>query len=383
MRLKALCLMLGALALAGCSAVPKSGPQAGAVRAAAAPSSGIAPYAFRVLDGDVVAALATARGAEAERARAAAQFETARPLHGQVMRPGDLVAITIWEAVNGGLFSAAAEDGPRSTRLPTQRVDAAGMISAPYAGRLRAAGRTPDQVANALVAALAGKAIEPQAQVALIESPAATVTVIGDAAAQPGRVPLVGVGERLLDIIASAGGARTPNHEALIRLTRQGRSGEAWLDAILRQPEQNVAMRPGDTLALMAEKRSFTVFGAAGRPVMTAFPRARVTLDEAIATAGGLNDNQADPSSVFVFREESGPAAEVVLGAPSGTVVPVVYNLDLSRPESFFLARGFEMRDKDIVYVANSPITDLRKVFSLIGAALSPASASTGLAGNF
>lgn len=382
MRLKVLCLMLGALALSGCSAVPKSGPTSSAVRAAAAPGTDAAPYAWRLLDSDVIAALTEARGAEVEREKAAAQFETRRPLHGQILRAGDLVSVTIWEAVNGGLFSAEAEDGPRSTRLPPQRVDAAGMISAPYAGRLRASGRTPEQVARALVSALGGKAIEPQAQVSVLESPAATVTVIGDAAAMPGRVQLVGVGERLLDVVASSGGAKTANHEALVRLTREGRSGEAWLDAILRQPEQNVAMRPGDTLALMAHRRSFTVFGAAGRPVMTPFPRARIMLDEAIATAGGLNDNQAEPESVFIFRNETPEVAARVLGADLRET-PVVYNLDLSKPEAFFLARGFEMRDKDIVYVANSPITDLRKVFSLIGAALAPASSSTGIAGTF
>jgi polysaccharide export outer membrane protein len=197
-------------------------------------------------------------------------------------------------------------------------------------------------------------------------------------------VQLVGVGERLLDVVASSGGAKTPNHEALVRLTREGRSGEAWLDAILRQPEQNVAMRPGDTLALMAHRRSFTVFGAAGRPMMTAFPRARIMLDEAIATAGGLVDAQAEPESVFVFRAETPEVAGLVLGAdPKGPPVPVVYNLDLSEPGAFFLARGFEMRDKDILYVANSPITDLRKVFSLIGAALAPAASTTGIAGSF
>ena len=121
-----------------------------------------------------------------------------------------------------------------------------------------------------------------------------------------------------------------------------------------------------------------------GRPMMTPFPRARIMLDEAIATAGGLNDTQAEPESVFIFREESPEVAGVVLGAPAtGRAVPVVYNLDLSDPAAFFLARGFEMRDKDILFVANSPVTDLRKVFSLIGSVLAPAATTTGIAGTF
>ncbi|MFT6775099.1 MAG: polysaccharide export outer membrane protein [Paracoccaceae bacterium] len=372
MRLVSLCLILGAVALSGCAAVPKSGPDGSAVLAAAAPGSGAAPYALRRLDAEMIVALADARGAEVVREDAGSRLQRAAPVHGQTLRPGDLVSVTIWEAVNGGLFSAAAEDGPKSTRLPPQRVDAQGMIAAPYAGRLRAAGRTPDQVAQALVAALAGKAIDPQALVSVLESPGDAVTVVGDAAEKAGRVPLMGVGERLLDVVAAAGGVKTPSHEALVRLTRGDRSAEAWLDRILRQPDQNVAMLAGDTVALMAQNRSFTVFGAANRPILTAFPRPRVTLDEALAVAGGLDDERAEPSAVFVFRNETAPA----LG-------PVVYNLDLSRPEAFFLARGFEIRDKDILYVANSPITDLRKVLSLIGAALNPVRGATSLSTGF
>lgn len=385
MRLASLCLILGAAALSGCAAVPKSGPDGSAVLAAAASSSAAAPYTLRLLDASVIAALADARGAEATRSDAATQLQRAAPVHGQVLRPGDLVAVTIWEAVNGGLFSAANEDGPKSTRLPPQRVDSQGMIAAPYAGRLRAAGRTPDQVGRALVAALAGKAIEPQAQVSVIESPGDAVTVVGDAAAKAGRVPLMGVGERLLDVVAAAGGVKTASHEALVRLTRDGRSAEAWLDRVLRQPDQNVAMRAGDTLALIAERRTFTVFGATNRPVMTAFPRPRVTLDEALAVAGGLDDERAQPSSVFVFRDEPTTVAATVLGAAGDARgrTQVVYNLDLSQPEAFFLARGFEMRDKDILYVANSPITDLRKVLSLVGATLSPVSRTTALSNGF
>lgn len=366
MRSASLSFLVLAAVLSGCGVAPKSGPQSAAVIAGAEADG--AMYDLRVLDAPTIASLQADHAARAAVDAKASRLRRDAPLLGAVLRPGDLVSVTIWEAVNGGLFSGATPDGPKSTRLPPQRVDAAGMIGAPYAGRLRAAGRTPDQVARALVGALAGKAIEPQAQVTVMESPGATVTVVGDAASQPGRVPLNGVGERLLDVIAAAGGVNTPSHEARVRLTRAGGAGEAWLDSILREPGQNVAMRPGDTLALMAQRRSYTVFGAARRPLMTPFPRANLTLDEAIATAAGLDDDRADPSAVFVFREAPGARK-------------MVYNLDLSQPEAFFLARGFQMEDHDILFMANSPVTDLRKILSLVGEMLNPVGRTTALAG--
>ena len=190
-------------------------------------------------------------------------------------------------------------------------------------------------------------------------------------------MPLFGVGERLLDVVAAAGGVKTAAHDAVVRLTRRGAAAAARWDSVLRDPSQNVAMRAGDTVALTAEPRSYAVFGATNRPVLTPFNAASVTLDEALAAAAGLSDQRADPAAVFVIRHE--PAAEA-LGLGRGGA-PVVYNLDLSRPEAFFLARGFEMRDKDMIYVANAPMADLRKLFSTIGSFLSPTSQAANLSG--
>jgi polysaccharide export outer membrane protein len=41
-------------------------------------------------------------------------------------------------------------------------------------------------------------------------------------------------------------------------------------------------------------------------------------------------------------------------------------------PNAFFMARRFTMRDKDILYVSNAPLSDLQKVFGLINLLVSP-----------
>jgi polysaccharide biosynthesis/export protein len=101
-----------------------------------------------------------------------------------------------------------------------------------------------------------------------------------------------------------------------------------------------------------------------------------ISAEEAIAKAGGLQDQRADPAGVFVFRYE--PANIVDQLAPNrangGTnPVPVVYHLDMSRTGSYFLARRFDIHNKDIVYAANAEFNEVQKFLNLLGSVLSPA----------
>ncbi|MGM0585144.1 MAG: polysaccharide biosynthesis/export family protein [Pseudomonadota bacterium] len=367
-------LLTIALLLSACAVAPRGGPTAEAVRAAGQEAETVVPFAFAPLTRETVAAL------QARRAAPQADLGENAKVRPQILRPGDRVSVTIWEAVEGGLFSGEGA-GAKSVALPPQRLGPSGRISVPYAGRIRAAGRTPAQVSGAIVAALRGKAIEPQALVTVEDSPVSAVTVIGDAAAGSGRVPLAGVGERVLDVIAAAGGTSAPAHRTLVRLNRGAAQGEAHLARILREPAQNVRVRAGDVVGLLLDEQTFTVLGAAGQPRRVPFSTEIVTLDEALAEAGGLDDMDANPDSVFVFRYEDAATARRLTGRPAeGPLAPVVYNLDLSDPGAFFLARRFEMRDGDILYAANAPLADARKVLDVVARALSPATTSLRLA---
>src|SRR6266478_6523120 len=82
---------------------------------------------------------------------------------------GDVVAVSIFEAAAGGLF-IPAEAGVRPgnfVALPNQNVDSAGFISVPYAGAIKAAGRTPSEIQQDIVKAIGNRAIEPQVVVSL------------------------------------------------------------------------------------------------------------------------------------------------------------------------------------------------------------------------
>jgi polysaccharide export outer membrane protein len=101
-----------------------------------------------------------------------------------------------------------------------------------------------------------------------------------------------------------------------------------------------------------------------------------MTLVEALAKAGGLQDQRADPAGVFLFRFEP-PRVVNALGRPQlGTgpdgSTPVVYRLDLRDAKSYFLAQRFPIDDKDIVYVANADLNEIQKFFTLLNTLTGP-----------
>jgi protein involved in polysaccharide export with SLBB domain len=113
----------------------------------------------------------------------------------------------------------AASSGRQAAQIPEQQVGADGAISVPYAGRIPVAGRSPEEVQRMIEARLAEKALEPQALVIVRQSSANAVTVAGEMISGA-RVPLSPGGDRLLEVVAAAGGAKAPVGEAFVRLSR-------------------------------------------------------------------------------------------------------------------------------------------------------------------
>ncbi|MEO1330070.1 MAG: polysaccharide biosynthesis/export family protein [Pseudomonadota bacterium] len=320
-----------------------------------------------------------------------AQAETPERLLGV----GDLVSVTVWEAAAGGLYASAGLSssggvgtvGASAVAIPPQRIDPSGKISVPYAGPIKAEGMRPDEVADAIVSALKGRAIEPQALVTVSESSRNQATVFGDVI-NGGRIPLVGQGERILDVIAAAGGVSAPIYSVSVRLTRGSQTAETPLHRVISNPDENIIVQPGDIITLFKNPETFTAFGATGSSTLASFDDERLMLDEALAKVGGVIDARGDPAGVFIFRYEpvslisqlGGSSLEGADLTGVEAVAPVAYQIDLRKPAGLFHARNFTMRNKDILFVANSDASELRKVLSLIGAALSPVGSGANLA---
>jgi polysaccharide export outer membrane protein len=277
---------------------------------------------------------------------------------------GDILSVTIFEAGSGGLF-IPSEGGVRPgnfVSIPNQAVDIHGNISIPYAGSIRARGRTQVEVQDAIVAALKNRAIEPQVVVSTVEQKTSMISILGEG--RSARIPATAAPERMLDVISRAGMINTTGTstgaagaETWVLLERNGRRAIAPFGALVFEPANNIYAHPNDTIYLYREPQTFLSFGAVGTQQQVPFGTWRLSLAEAISRSGGLVDIQADPASVFLYRGEARDVAEAMgidCTPYEGPIIPVIYTINLRDPAGYFLASSFEMRNKDILYASNS-----------------------------
>ena len=353
------------LASAGCTNywMPVAGPESWDVRNHIQPSDSL-PYALVRLTPPVI-------DVEASNApRLTAIFTDRRPPEEIKFGIGDSVSVTIFEAAAGGLF-IPSEAGVRPgnfVNLPNQNVDWRGNITVPYAGAIRAIGRTPEEVQQSIVAALKNRAIEPQAVVALATQNTSLISVLGEVNT-PNRFPASAAGERILDEITRAGGPKGQGYDTWVMLERDGKRATIPFGALVYEPANNIYARPNDTIYVYREPQSFVAFGAEGQQGQFNFDAWRISLAEAVAKAGGLNDTLADPYSVFLYRGETRPVAErlgIDVSKFEGPIIPVVYNVNFRDPAGYFLATKFQMRNKDVIFAANASAVEQAKVLNYI-----------------
>ena len=367
--------------LAGCGALPASGPSASDFVSQQSQEGDLGGYVLIDVD-ERVASICNAQ----PRNSFIRVFSDRRPAPDIRIGVGDSVSVTIWEAAAGGLFSAPAtvSTGSRSATLPDQLVARDGTIQVPYAGRLKVSGLRPAEVEKRIVEALQGKAIEPQAVVTISKNYSNSATVTGEVNTGA-RVPLTVRGDRILEVIGTAGGIKVPAFEAFVQLTRGRSTAKIAFNTILTSPNENIFVRPDDIITVIRQPQTFTAFGSTGRNASVPFDAVGVSLEEAIAKAGGLVNSQSDPAGIFLLRFESPTlVSELNPGHPipsEGNLVPVIYRLNLRNANSFFLARAFQVKDKDMLYIANSPIDQVDKFLHLVGTITAPAISGVGVYG--
>ena len=317
----------------------------------------------------------------------AGRFGTRNAAPSPVIGVGDSVSVTVWEAASGGLFSTASiggvTAGSHSATIPPQVVGRDGNITIPYAGRVRVAGHTPAQVERIVVDRLVGKAIEPQALVTVTKNLSNSVTVTGEVS-NGAQVPLSARGERILDVIAAAGGLKAPVHDVFISLSRGSTTAKIPMQALLAHPRENIFVRPRDVVTVESQPQTFTAFGSTGRNELVKFDAAGITLEEAVAKAGGLQAEMANPEGVFLLRAEPAAIARQLDPAypvpPGAQTVNVVYRINLKDTATYFLARSFAVRNKDVIYVAAAPSTELNQAMKLFATIAQPAMSGATMA---
>jgi polysaccharide export outer membrane protein len=306
-------------------------------------------------------------------------FLNAQAIGSDTIRPGDTLGLTIWENVDDGLL---ANQGQSATVLEEVQVDGAGFIFVPYAGRIRAAGNTPERIRQIITDKLDAQTPDPQVLVRRLAGDGSTISIVGGVGAQ-GVYAIERPTRTLSAMLARAGGITIESEIAQITVVRGDHRCVIWFEDLYENPKFDIALRAGDRILVEEDTRAFTALGATGTQNRVPFTSQTISAIEAIAQVGGLNSNLADPTGVFVFRNEPEEIAREILGRTDITGTQrFVYVLNLTEPNGMFHARDFAIRDEDTVYVTEAPFVAWQKTLAGLTGTASAASTVSSLGGN-
>jgi polysaccharide export outer membrane protein len=281
--------------------------------------------------------------------------------------PGDVLRVRVFEPYEGSIFPTIQRPG---ADLGTQRVTDDGTINVPYAGTVNVAGLDLTQIEQRIAQKLAGKAQDPQVIVEFVADRTHTVMVSGEVR-NPGRFSILEGTRSVLDAINKAGGPNVNQTQPASQLeVVVRRNGQVILTSQFPQllAGGDIPVQKGDEVVVRPNIKAFTVLGAVTKAHNVELTKANTTLMEALGEVGGLNDERANKTGVFVFRMgdiQNNPTARAR-----------VFRLDLMQPVSIFVAQQFGMQPRDVVYVTNAPLYEYNKVltaiyrtFSIVGVA--------------
>lgn len=363
-----LLLMITVIVLSGCDALPGSGPTGQLVVNSAQatlsnPDNGTGyDYALVEVRRDLLPLISV------DRPTAGSSFGVASNAPPELrLGVGDVLQITIFESQAGGLFiprEAGARPG-NFVVLPRQEIGRSGTILVPYAGEITAAGQTIEVLEQNIRTRLEASAIEPQVSIEIVERNFARASIVGSVG-EPGSITLRANGMRILDLIAEAGGIVTPQYSTSVSLVRGGVVATVPYSRLTEVPAENIFVAPGDTVNVSSTPRKYYVFGASGLIGEFDFNDSQIDLRTALGFAAGLSDGRADPSDIFIYRNEDRNSL-VQMGIEEETLpvdadVPTVYRVDFRLPDSFFLASEFNVRDGDVIYIANADQVNISRI---------------------
>lgn len=358
----ALVVTLGLVASCG---LPRSGPNKAEIFSGSVMEQGDA-FVMVVDDRvNLIAGVAPALGFSSA-------FRNAGIVGSDTINAGDTLGLTIWENVDDGLV---VPTGQNATVLDEVQVDGSGFIFVPYAGRIKAAGNSPEAIRRIISEKLADQTPDPQVQVRRLAGDGATVSIVGGVGSQ-GVYPIERPTRTLAAMLANAGGVSIEAEIAQVTVVRGSNSGSIWFQDLYDHPGHDIALRAGDRIYVEEADRYFTALGATGTQSRVKFDSQAISAIEAIAQVGGLSSTVADPTGVFVLRNEPEEIARQLVGRDDliGTQ-RVVYVLDLTQPNGLFMARDFAIRDQDTVYVTEAPFVQFNKGVAAVTGTLGAAAA--------
>ena len=274
---------------------------------------------------------------------------------------GDILAIVVWdhpELAAGGMNTATAlADGggaASNAAPPGFAVDHLGRIQFPLIGLLKLEGLTEERARDLLTRKLARYIAHPNLTLRVQAYRSKRVYVDGEVRT-PGLHPIDDIPMTLVEALNRAGGMNPTADQSRIVLER----GEQRYTVNLRELVQKgvnpgaILLEHGDVVRVHSRDESKVfVSGEVITPRALTMHDGRLTLNEALGETGGISPLSGDARQVYVVRK-----------TPERTRV---FRLDARASGALAMAESFELRPKDVVYVAASPLANWNRHLSLL-----------------
>ena len=344
-----------ALALAGCFAAPGMKAQS--------------PREARIEKGKVlrVTAITTELLNRMEEDRLARAREVAEefsePYDNYHIGPGDVLQITVWDHPELTIPAGSFRDPESSGQV----VGDDGNLFYPYVGVLQVSGMTVPQLRHVLTRELSDYINNPQLDTRVVGYRSQKVYVVGEVNL-PGVLPLTDIPMLVTDAISLSGGLTDKAYKSGVNISRGGRIYDIDLKALYDQADasQNLLLKSGDIINVLdRSQQKVFMMGEVRAPKAVEIINDELTLSAALGEVGGVNQQYADPSNIYVIRGSKGDN-------------PQIFHLDAKEAYGLILAERFRMQAQDVVFVDTAGISSWNRVISQ----LLPSITIVGIANN-
>lgn len=287
--------------------------------------------------------------------------------------PGDVINIVVWNHPELVLAPAGSTLTTDSSGLASvgngYNVSPEGQIQFPLLGTFNIAGLTENKAREEITRRLSKYLKDPQVTLRVQAYRAGRVYIDGEVKT-PGLQAINDIPMTLPEAISRAGGFTTVADRATVAITRKGATtvvNMPQLTALGVNPLQ-IMMAAGDMVRVGSrDDTKVYVMGEVSKPTTLPLRNGRLTLNEALGEAGGVNATSGNPRQIYVVRSRSGDTASVADANGSATpTTPEIYHLDANSPTAYALAEGFELKSRDVVFVDPVPLVLWNRVISLI-----------------
>lgn len=271
---------------------------------------------------------------------------------------GDVIGIVVYdhpEIAFSAIPATTVADPASVSPAPGFIVSNTGQLTFPYAGTVRAAGMTVQELEDTLTQRLARVYKSPQLSVRVMAFRSKRVYVEGEVAAR-GLQVFTDIPMTLPEALNRAGGILPTGDRSFVTLTRNGvtTSIDLMMMAEVGVDPSRIPLKNGDMITVRSRDDSkVMVMGEVGQQAAIQMRNGRLSLNDALGEVGGVNLGSANPRQIYVIRNE----------AAGGQAI---FHLDARTPSALALADGFALRPKDVVYVDPVPLVVWNRIISLI-----------------